>query len=89
MTSVSHRRRRSPRRADGPGDRGPGARPARRPGRLWAVLSLATDTFLTASNLQNLLVSVAPVPIIGVGMTAMIVTGGIDVSVGSAAPWSP
>jgi ribose transport system permease protein len=50
---------------------------------LWLVLSLTTDTFLTGGNLQNLLASVAPVAVIGVGMTAVIVTAGIDVSVGS------
>ena len=52
---------------------------------LWLLLSLRTDTFLTPSNLSNLLYSVAPIAIIGVGMTAVIVTGGIDVSVGSGA----
>ncbi|GAA2459287.1 ABC transporter permease [Actinomadura vinacea] len=51
---------------------------------LWAVLGGAVDTFFTASNLQNILVSTAPVTLIGIGMTAVIVTAGIDVSVGSA-----
>jgi ribose transport system permease protein len=51
---------------------------------LWLVLSLAVDTFFTASTLQNLMAAVAPVAIVGIGMTAIIVTGGIDVSVGSA-----
>lgn len=51
---------------------------------LWAVLGASVDTFFTASNLQNLLVTVAPVTIMGVGMTAVIVTAGIDVSVGSS-----
>ena len=32
---------------------------------LWTALSLGTDTFLTASNLSNLLYSVAPVALIG------------------------
>ncbi len=50
---------------------------------LWIALSLGTDTFLTSSNLSDLLYSVAPVALIGIGMTAVIVTGGIDVSVGS------
>jgi ribose transport system permease protein len=50
---------------------------------LWVVLSITTTTFLTSSNLSNLLYSVAPIAIIGIGMTAVIVTGGIDVSVGS------
>ena len=51
---------------------------------LWAALGASVDTFFTASNLENILDSVAPVTIIGVGMTAVIVTAGIDVSVGSA-----
>jgi ribose transport system permease protein len=52
---------------------------------LWVLLSASTDTFLTSSNLSNLLYSVAPIAVIGIGMTAVIVTGGIDVSVGSSA----
>ncbi|MEO7262787.1 MAG: ABC transporter permease [Jatrophihabitantaceae bacterium] len=52
---------------------------------MWVLLSLSTDTFLTSDNLSNLLYSVAPVALIGIGMTAVIVTGGIDVSVGSSA----
>lgn len=51
---------------------------------LCLVMSLATDTFASASNVQNVLYTVAPVAIIGIGMTAVIVTAGIDVSVGSA-----
>jgi ribose transport system permease protein len=52
---------------------------------MWLLLWLSTDTFGTSDNLSNLLYSVAPVALIGVGMTAIIVTGGIDVSVGSSA----
>ncbi|MEV7342191.1 ABC transporter permease [Streptomyces sp. NPDC093544] len=51
---------------------------------LWVGLALGTDTFLSGVNVQNILSSVAPVALIGIGMTAVIVTGGIDVSVGSA-----
>ena len=51
---------------------------------LWVALSLGTDTFPTADNVSNMLYSVAPIALIGIGMTAVIVTGGIDVSVGSA-----
>jgi ribose transport system permease protein len=51
---------------------------------LWVALTIAVDTFFTASTLQDLLASVAPVTIVGIGMTAIIVTGGIDVSVGAA-----
>lgn len=52
---------------------------------LWVALSLGTSTFLTSSNLSDLLYAVAPVALVGIGMTAVIVTGGIDVSVGSSA----
>lgn len=50
---------------------------------LWIALSIGTDTFLTSSNLSDLLQAVSPVALIGMGMTAVIVTAGIDVSVGS------
>jgi ribose transport system permease protein len=52
---------------------------------LWVVLSIGTDTFFTSSNISNIFFSVAPIAIVGIGMTAVIVTGGIDVSVGSQA----
>ncbi|WP_433288569.1 ABC transporter permease [Pseudonocardia sp. CA-142604] len=54
-------------------------------GLLWLVLALTTETFLTAGNVQNILFTVAPIALIGIGMTAVIVTAGIDVSVGSQA----
>lgn len=50
---------------------------------LWAALAVATDTFLTVNNIGSILYQVAPIAIIGVGMTAVMVTAGIDVSVGS------
>ncbi|MDF9277430.1 ABC transporter permease [Arthrobacter sp. EH-1B-1] len=50
---------------------------------LWAALSVSTDTFLTPNNIGAILYQVAPIAIIGVGMTAVMVTAGIDVSVGS------
>lgn len=50
---------------------------------VWFTLSVITDTFMTSSNIQTVLYSVAPVAIIGIGMTAVMVTAGIDVSVGS------
>ncbi|WP_262286781.1 ABC transporter permease [Micromonospora sp. MA102] len=52
---------------------------------LWLALSVGTSTFLTGSNLRNILFAVAATAIIGIGMTPVIVTGGIDVSVGSMA----
>jgi ribose transport system permease protein len=50
---------------------------------LWVVLALTTKTFLSAGTLGDLAYSVAPVALIGLGMTVVIVGGGIDVSVGS------
>jgi ribose transport system permease protein len=51
---------------------------------LWAVLAVSTPAFLTAGSIQPLLVSTAPIALVGVGMTIVIITGGIDVSVGGA-----
>jgi ribose transport system permease protein len=48
-----------------------------------AYLSIATDTFFTAANLFNVARNFAFVGIIGLGMTAVIITGGIDLSVGA------
>ena len=50
---------------------------------LWVALWLTTPAFLTAGSLRPLLIEVAPVALIGVGMTVVIVSAGIDVSVGS------
>ena len=47
------------------------------------VLSLATSTFATPQNLFNVTRNFAFVAIVALGMTAVIVTGGIDLSVGS------
>jgi ribose transport system permease protein len=49
----------------------------------WASLGAAYPTFASVDNVQNVLFSVAMVAIVGVGMTTVILTGGIDVSVGS------
>ncbi len=50
---------------------------------LWIVLSIATPTFLTYNNLFNLGRQTAINGVIALGMTFVIVTGGIDISVGS------
>jgi len=47
------------------------------------ALSLATDTFATQKNLFNVTRNFAFVGIIALGMTAVIISGGIDLSVGS------
>ena len=51
---------------------------------IWIVLAFRTPAFLTAGSIQPLLVATAPIALIGVGMTIVIITGGIDVSVGGA-----
>ena len=48
---------------------------------LWGILAVATPSFLTPGSIVPLLVQVAPIALIGVGMTFVIITAGIDVSV--------
>lgn len=48
---------------------------------VWVILAIATPNFLTPQSLQPLFTAVAPIAIMGVGMTFIIITGGIDVSV--------
>ncbi|WSZ86819.1 ABC transporter permease [Streptomyces sp. NBC_00859] len=45
--------------------------------------SLSFDTFLTTDNLGNMAVSSAFLAVVALGMTFVIITGGIDLSVGS------
>ncbi|MDR5800105.1 ABC transporter permease [Caballeronia sp. LZ001] len=47
------------------------------------AFSIATDTFLTAGNLLNVLRQSAPLLIVATTMTLVITTAGIDLSVGS------
>ncbi|QTN25754.1 ABC transporter permease [Rhizobacter sp. AJA081-3] len=49
----------------------------------FAGLTLASDVFATQQNLFNVARNFAFVAIIAIGMTAVIVTGGIDLSVGA------
>lgn len=51
---------------------------------LWVILGLFTPAFLTGGSIRPLLIGVAPIALIGVGMTFVIIAGGIDVSVGSS-----
>src|SRR3982751_386089 len=46
-------------------------------------LSFATDAFATSKNLYNITRNITFVAIIALGMTFVIITGGIDLSVGS------
>ena len=50
---------------------------------LCAFLSVATDSFLSLRNFLNILDQVTVIGIIAVGMTFVILIGGIDLSVGS------
>lgn len=51
---------------------------------LWmTAMSLASEYFLSATNLLNVARQAAPILIVGVGMTLVMATAGIDLSVGS------
>jgi ribose transport system permease protein len=50
---------------------------------LSVVIALSTDTFLTKSNILNILDQATVLGILSVGMTFVILIGGIDLSVGS------
>lgn len=50
---------------------------------LWALMGFATPTFLEPSNVFSIFYSVAPIAIIGIAMTPIMCTAGIDVSVGA------
>lgn len=50
---------------------------------LFIVFCFASDTFFTRSNIFNIFKQVAVVGIVSVGMTMVLLTGGIDLSVGS------
>jgi ribose transport system permease protein len=49
---------------------------------LWLLLYFLTPGF--GNSLPSLLVNTAPIALVGIGMTVIIITGGIDVSVGGA-----
>ena len=48
---------------------------------LWIILSFTTPAFASAGSWQPLLSSVAPIALMGVGMTMVIIIAGIDVSI--------
>jgi len=55
---------------------------------LCIFFSLQTDAFFSAGNLLNILDQITVLGILAVGMTLVIVTGGIDLSVGSVLAFS-
>jgi ribose transport system permease protein len=52
---------------------------------MWFALSVETTTFWTANNMANLLRQGAMIAILAIGETFVIITGGIDLSVGAVA----
>lgn len=52
---------------------------------LFLFLSIKTDTFFTAKNLLNVLRQTSTSMIVAIGMTYVLILGGIDLSVGSVA----
>ena len=50
---------------------------------LTAAFSLSLDRFLTAATLQSILNQIPALTFVSVGMTFVLITGGIDLSVGS------
>ena len=52
---------------------------------MWLALSIETTTFWTSNNIANLLRQGAMIAILAIGETFVIITGGIDLSVGAVA----
>ena len=50
---------------------------------LWIILSVSTSSFASANNISNLLRQGSMIAILAVGQTFVIITGGIDLSVGA------
>lgn len=55
---------------------------------LFAGLTIASESFLTLNNLSNLVRQTAIIGIVSIGMTFVIITGGIDLSVGAVVGFS-
>lgn len=55
---------------------------------LLAISSLVSPSFLTGENISNLLRQNAPIGLVSLGMLLVILTGGIDLSVGSIVAFS-
>ena len=50
---------------------------------VWLTLAFATTRFMTVENSENLTVQIAPLLLVALGQTLVILTGGLDVSVGA------
>ncbi|MBV8142232.1 MAG: ABC transporter permease [Verrucomicrobia bacterium] len=54
----------------------------------FVILSFASPSFLTVNNLSNLVRQVAIIGVVAIGMTIVIISAGIDLSVGSLVGFS-
>lgn len=55
---------------------------------LWMIMSFASPYFMQTKNILNLMLQITTPAVLGVGMTLVIMTGGIDLSVGSVVAMS-
>ncbi|WP_405166269.1 ABC transporter permease [Nocardia sp. NBC_01499] len=55
---------------------------------VWLGFFIATPNFLTASNIDDLLVASTILTVLALGQQFAVVVGGIDLSVGATLPWS-
>lgn len=55
---------------------------------LFIIMAMSSDSFLTRSNILNMLRQLSINGIVAVGMTFVLITGGIDLSVGSVLTFS-
>ena len=55
---------------------------------LFIIMAVSSDSFLTRSNILNMLRQLSINGIVAVGMTFVLITGGIDLSVGSVLTFS-
>ncbi len=55
---------------------------------MWLALTLSTRTFMTPNNLINLMRQASLWAIIAIGQTFVIITAGIDLSVGAVVGFS-
>ncbi|GAA4427909.1 ribose ABC transporter permease [Georgenia halophila] len=51
---------------------------------IWVLLGVFTPAFLSDNSIQPLLVRLAPIGVMAVGMTLVIISGGIDISVAAS-----
>ena len=52
---------------------------------LFVILSISTESFFSANNIMNVLRQASTLMIVAIGMTFVLISGGIDLSIGSVA----